>query len=359
MKLRYYTFKILHSQAVFLPKEEPMIKRLSGFIILCLLSTTALSQPVWIDTDLAHDDWLALTYLVQQPQISIKAITVAGDGVNDCAHGLPQLKYFLQKMHRTDIPIACGAKKPLEGGFRFPAAWRESAFQFYGIQSLAPDYSVRSNAVKLIYRVLEQTEGHFLLISLAPMTNIAEFYQEYPALFKEKIEGIYFTGGAFRARIPISDQIPQSHNTVSAWNNFIDPKAVAIVLRTKPHFFAFVTENATQPLNDVVLAVAQTFKPEKQSDKSEFITRLLRYRGNDLFVADAITAWLAIYPKYCHWHGDHVVVLLEPAAKRGETVFTCKGLAAIWCGKISQREFIYYYLQGLGNLTHRYNSIPH
>jgi hypothetical protein len=44
------------------------------------------AMPVIVDTDMASDDIMALTYLLEDPAVSVRAVTVEGTGV---AHGLP------------------------------------------------------------------------------------------------------------------------------------------------------------------------------------------------------------------------------------------------------------------------------
>ena len=41
---------------------------------------TLAKTPVIIDTDMAIDDWMAILYLLQRSDISVKAITVTGTG---------------------------------------------------------------------------------------------------------------------------------------------------------------------------------------------------------------------------------------------------------------------------------------
>lgn len=51
------------------------------------LSALATSQPrtVVVDTDMAADDWMAILYLLQRPDVTVGAITVTGAGEAHCA----------------------------------------------------------------------------------------------------------------------------------------------------------------------------------------------------------------------------------------------------------------------------------
>ncbi|MFN2207548.1 MAG: nucleoside hydrolase, partial [Candidatus Promineifilaceae bacterium] len=46
------------------------------------------AQPILIDTDMAVDDWLAILYLLQRPDVDVRAITVAGTGEAHCGPGV-------------------------------------------------------------------------------------------------------------------------------------------------------------------------------------------------------------------------------------------------------------------------------
>ena len=51
--------------------------------------TRATSHPraIVIDTDMAADDWMAILYLLQRPDMTVRAITVTGAGEAHCAPG--------------------------------------------------------------------------------------------------------------------------------------------------------------------------------------------------------------------------------------------------------------------------------
>ena len=53
----------------------------------------ASGMPVIVDTDMASDDIMALAYLLEDPAVSVRAITVEGTGV---AHGLPGARNALR-----------------------------------------------------------------------------------------------------------------------------------------------------------------------------------------------------------------------------------------------------------------------
>jgi len=330
-----------------------MRKALASILLFLLFFTMASfaddKTTVWIDTDLAQDDWLALTYLVQQPEIDIKAITIAGDGVNDCGHGLVQLKYFLKMMHRMDIPFACGAEKPLQGNNQFPPLWRHQAFNFYNVKNLSPVRAVKNSAAKLINQILLAAQPPVTLIELAPMTNAAEFYLQQPELFKQKVRVIYFTGGAFDRYTDVGKLLPNTQNFVASWNAFIDPEALNVILtQAKPAFFAFIPENVTRPLDSTLLEISHIIGTQThKSNKLDFVQQMLKSEKKDLYIADEVTALAALHPKLCKWAGDRVVVLTQPSIRAGQTLFSCRGAASVRCKRLPPNIFVTHFWEGL------------
>ena len=54
--------------------------------------TTEAGTPVVIDTDMGIDDVMAILYMLQRPDVEVKAITVAGDGLVHCDAGTPVMR---------------------------------------------------------------------------------------------------------------------------------------------------------------------------------------------------------------------------------------------------------------------------
>ncbi len=78
-------------------------------------------RPVIIDTDLAADDWLAILYLLQRPEVSVKAITLTGAGEVHCDPGVANAMKLVALATDEAIPVACGRETPLAGDHTFPA----------------------------------------------------------------------------------------------------------------------------------------------------------------------------------------------------------------------------------------------
>ncbi len=129
--------------------KEMMKHRLLGIFVLmgvCLAACAGVVTPrptptpfigapraVVVDTDMAGDDWMAILYLLQRQDVSVKAITVTGAGEAHCAPGVRNALGLIALAGETGIPVACGRETPLEGNHAFPAAWREGVDSLFGL----------------------------------------------------------------------------------------------------------------------------------------------------------------------------------------------------------------------------------
>jgi hypothetical protein len=99
------------------------------------IAHTPTATPVIVDTDMASDDIMALSYLLEVPGISVQAITVEGTGE---AHGPAGARNVLRLMRslgiRRSIPVGYGPPDPISGFRSFPAAWRGAADGMYNLK---------------------------------------------------------------------------------------------------------------------------------------------------------------------------------------------------------------------------------
>jgi pyrimidine-specific ribonucleoside hydrolase len=72
------------------------------------LTKPAKRMKVIIDTDSNIDDWMAILYLLNHPEIEVVGITVVGTG---CAHlepGVQNMLNLVQLAGHADLPVAAG-----------------------------------------------------------------------------------------------------------------------------------------------------------------------------------------------------------------------------------------------------------
>src|SRR6185369_12499533 len=101
-------------------------------------------------------DAMALLYLLEDPSVEVKAMTVSGTGLVHCPIGAANASGLVALADPGhSIPIACGSPDPVEGHRSFPADGRTQADGRYGgilPRGKAPAES--TDAVELLGRVL-------------------------------------------------------------------------------------------------------------------------------------------------------------------------------------------------------------
>ncbi len=181
-----------------------------------------------IDTDAGTDDLMAISLLLTQEKIHIKAITVV-NGVAHVGVGANNIEKLLTLTHHTDIPVYKGETKPISGNNTFPSAWRNSADKLPGVA--LPKFPVKApkdNAVTFLKHELLDGKHAVKILALGPLTNIAKVIHDNPDAL-HNIKKIIVMGGAYRVPGNVSDSKDKGH---AEWNFYIDPKATNIVFES-------------------------------------------------------------------------------------------------------------------------------
>ena len=191
------------------------------------------SRVVVIDSDMASDDWMAMLYLFHRPEITIKAITISGTGEAHCEPGVRNALALLALAEYPGIPVACGRTTPLQGTHVFPDTWRQAVDSLMGLSlpepADLPDAS--SNAVDVLTAAIQASPQKVSVLTLGPLTNIAEALQKTPSLAR-RLEMIYIMGGALDVPGNIASTGVGIDNEVAEWNIYIDPHAAGVVFRS-------------------------------------------------------------------------------------------------------------------------------
>jgi pyrimidine-specific ribonucleoside hydrolase len=183
-----------------------------------------------VDTDVAPDDLVALSFLLSSPNVSIAAITVSGTGEAHCAGGVDVVLRLLERLQAPPITVSCGRETPLEGAHAFPDGWRERADSGSGLP--LPTRTTRTvwprAAASLITTTSAASPG-LTLLTLGPLTNLADALRSDVAL-AGKLGPVFVMGGAVHVRGNILGPGAPTGNTVAEWNIYVDPKAAQLVL---------------------------------------------------------------------------------------------------------------------------------
>ncbi len=291
-------------------------------------------RPVIVETDLSFDDYVALIYLLQCPDLDIRAITVV-NGVVYVKQGIENVRRLLALVGRPDIPVAGGPDQPLAGQHSFPRSWR--AGLSLGPRLMLPKGPSQPvqplSAPELIRQQSVASDVPVTFIALGPLTNLALAMQADPTL-ATRFDTIFISGGALDVPGTVHQDVPANPNIVAEWNFYIDPVAADIVLKSGAQLVLIPLDvthvDGPQPLlfgRDFVrrLMLATSGRAAKFMVRILRLWQLMWQLTNSpkqvIPVWDAAVAAIVTDPTIgCAWRDLAVRVLTQPEQVAGHTV---------------------------------------
>jgi inosine-uridine nucleoside N-ribohydrolase len=178
--------------------------------------------PVIVDTDLSSDDVIALLYVVQDPKVDLRAVTVSGTGLVHCPGGARIALDVLALAGRRDVPVACGSGIPLAGGNAPPEDWRRAADDLFGVTLPPSPRRAEPDAVRLLASAIQAAPAEPTVLELAPMTNLASVLKTDRAT-AARLHRIVAMGGA----IDVDGNAPDRPRAeINVWSDPVDARAV-------------------------------------------------------------------------------------------------------------------------------------
>jgi purine nucleosidase len=171
---------------------------------------TSTKHIVLLDTDIGDDidDALALTLILQSPEIELKAVTTV---FGDTQLRARLAAHLLDISDRVDVPVTAGIATPLQ--LRHPPS---GAPQAAAVPTDAALPAIRDlSSTELLLSMAQTYAGQLTLICIGPLTNIATALQH--GLPPTAIRKIVMMGGSGSVPLP-------------EWNVRSDVKAAQIVL---------------------------------------------------------------------------------------------------------------------------------
>ncbi len=143
---------------------------------LLLETNQSTSKEILIDTDMLIDDWVAVLYLLRQPEIKVVGITISATGELGARAALSLLKFT----EHDDIPVAVGKTSTFKINEIFDLKdYIKSEIDL--LPKLEVDYSmVETDAVEFLHRKLQESELPVTILALGTLTNIANLLETYP-----------------------------------------------------------------------------------------------------------------------------------------------------------------------------------
>lgn len=176
-------------------------------------------RKLWIDTDTASDDAVALLMALREPSVQVLGISVVMGNVS-LEQAVKNALISVERAGTYAPPVYAGASKPLYRSTDF-------AVVCHGVDGLSdrgyPDAKLlanRQNAMEAMLRCARENPSEVELVTLGPLTNVAAAAFMDPEGFK-LFKSITIMGGALR--------MPGNWSPVAEFNIIIDPEAAEAV----------------------------------------------------------------------------------------------------------------------------------
>jgi purine nucleosidase len=174
-----------------------------------------------IDTDTASDDAVAILMALEWPDIQVMAVTIVS-GNMPVDQGSINARYTIELCNKN-TPVYLGADKPLVKKTAY-AKWYHGedgmGDMFY--DSPKQDALVDS-PIKILYDTFSKYPGEVTLVTLGPLTNIANLISAFPDVV-DKIKEIVIMGGT---ACTVGNVTPAAE-----YNIWCDPEAADIVFKS-------------------------------------------------------------------------------------------------------------------------------
>lgn len=307
-------------------------------------------KPVIIDSDMAPDDWMAILFLLQRPEINVLAITVSGTGEAHCDPGVRNALGLVALAGRSGIPVACGRETPLQGDHVFPEDWRTRADTMSGLELPRVELPANDeNAVNLLTRLALASPRKVSILALGPLTNLAEAVQQEPALV-EHIETVVIMGGALQVLGNVGFSGVDIDNQVAEWNFYIDPLAVKIVFGSDlPVLLVPLDATNDVPLN---LEFFRQLKANRQTPEAEFVYQALAkmqdfIASGGYYFWDPLAAGLLVNPGLGSITEGKIKVFTVEGASSGLIRVMADGDPIRYASSARAEQFYYEFLRTL------------
>jgi len=276
---------------------------------------------VVIDTDLSSDDILALAYLVREPEVDVRAVTVSGTGLVHCPMGLQVLTRLLAALQRTDIETSCGRETSFPGGHEFPPEWRAASDDGFGlVLDPVPVPNPPFTAPELLASVASASPGSVTIVALGPLTNLADAIAADPAM-PGNVERIVEMGGAVDAAGNVAtDPSGVGAPGPAEWNIYADPVAADAVFRSGiPITLVPLDATAAVPLDQAFL---DALEPDHAAAGADIAYELISRHGVGMgeYLWDALAAVTAVDESVVTIEPIRLAVVTEEGADSGRTI---------------------------------------
>jgi purine nucleosidase/pyrimidine-specific ribonucleoside hydrolase len=258
-------------------------------------------MPVIFEDDGSPDGTVALMYLLSDPRVSLKAISISFGEANPEKY-IQLIAGTLDGFGISDIPFGVGSITPLGGDNSFPASIRSISDNFWGQpKPTSGKYYPTQEAARLMVDTLHSAPEPVTIFISGPCTNLAAALR-LDSSIKEHIRAVFIMGGALYIRGNLTDFGPGAENSTAEWNIYSDPLAASEVFQSGLQIY-LVPLDAT---NQVSITRTDTATWNSDGVAAKFAYNLYDQqissmgRGS-MSIWDIMTAEIMVNPNLCQF----------------------------------------------------------
>ena len=271
----------------------------------------------FIDTDTASDDAVALLMALEWHDVEFLGISIVSGNMS-VEQGSINARYTVE-LCKKEVPVYVGADAPL-------VKKREHADWFHGPDGMgnmnypAPKLQeTNEDFIEVLNNHINQHPNEITLVTLGPLTNVANFIKKYPDSFL-KLKNIVIMGGASNT---VGNVTPAAE-----YNIWCDPEAADIVFKSKHHDIAMVGWELCRGeanLTEEEMELAYSFKTEKADFTIDCNKHALDSSQNwlgdpGLGLPDPVAMAVALNPAVTTKVSRHNVQVVIEGPARGMTI---------------------------------------
>ena len=301
--------------------------------------SAAKTTEVVVDTDMGTDDVMALLFLLERSDITIDAVTIAGDGLTHPEAGVRNARSLLALAGAPDTPVAGGRSSPLAGDNAFPREWRTYSDDLSAVPDL-PEPRGRRYEGDAADLLLESLDANTTLLTLGPLTNVAEALRRDPGV-ADRVGRVVSMAGAI-------DAPGNAPNGVAEFNVWIDALAAKEVAEAMPiELVPLDASNFAQVTPFFVDALGRNL----ESRAARTIHALLATNGQidegTYFFWDPLAAVLLVDPRMATWDEDRLLITASLDAGAGWISRWEEGIPARFAVRADAARFERVFLQAI------------
>lgn len=290
----------------------------------------------YIDTDAGSDDAIALLYLLQNPDIEVRAIIVDRNGESHAQTAAGHIAHLLALTHHANIPVYIGLNKTATYHNTYPESLKKDDDKAYA----DPPFKINTLSKQALIAQITAEPVPVRMLSLGSLSNIADLLHTAPKL-KQHVENLTIMGGTIDTAGNIPALLPSNKNTYAEWNIFVDPSAFYRVLKTRIPLTLVTLDITSQvPVTEAFLARLKQYP----QPTAVFVYHLLEanlywIKHNEYDFWDPLAAYVFASPSSVETKTAYINVITEKNTHFGQIFRQQKGYAVQYVTHIDQHAF--------------------